>query len=169
MLTFEKIRDLERGERESRKMQKLPENFFNELRDYMHRKQKMNKASDILELENVKNTIKRLFELRERKLVELALSSLRTGLPVENLTKREEEIFSTIVEMLKNFEKEIFDELSKPVEEKKEILFKVKKTLPQFIGPDMKSYELKENDIVSLPKPLSDLLLKEGVIEEIKS
>ncbi|MBI3190188.1 hypothetical protein HYZ41_00640 [archaeon] len=104
MLTFEKIRELERVERESKKLQNLPNDLMDQLREYMHRKERIKEKTsvDILELENVKNTVK------------------------------------------------------------------VKKSLPEFVGPDMKTYKLTENEVLTLPIELEQLLLKEGVIEKVE-
>lgn len=205
MITFEKIRDLERAERDNKQLQKLTEGLTDDIKDYLKRKEIALKSSmDILELENVKNTIKRLFELREKKMLDMALYTVRTGLPPENLSTEEERIFYTIVEGLKNYRESFFARIHKE-EQKDEIIhkpeimrhaepkiaqesviesslqdikmeeleeenfvFKVKKTVPQFVGPDMKIYRLQENEIVDLPKSLNDLLLKEGFIERVK-
>ncbi len=171
MLTFEKIRDIERAEKESKQLRKLPENFFEELREYISKKGAMkDKTSmDIIELENVRNTIKRFLETRERKLVELALYTTRTGLPAENLTPLEEKYFAGMLALIKSFRNEFFDEMKKePLPKEKKTVFRVKKSLPAFVGPDMKTYELKLGEAVELPKVLNDLLLKEGAIEQVE-
>ena len=180
MLTFEMIRELERQERTSKKMQKLPDDLIGELRDYIKRKEKTTEktSAEIVELENVKNTIKRFFELRENKIMDMALSSARTGLPPDNLTREEQKTFYGIVEMIKSYREMFFSEINKEhgtQDEKKNgekqkedrVVYRVKKELQEFIGPDMKTYRLVRGEIVNLPKPLNDLLLKEGVIEEI--
>ena len=86
MLTFEKIRELERGEREAKQLQKMPENFFDDLADYLKKKEEINEktSTDIMEIENVKAAIRRLFEIRERKMMELMIYTLRTGMIPEN-------------------------------------------------------------------------------------
>ncbi|MBI4170082.1 MAG: DNA replication complex GINS family protein [Candidatus Aenigmarchaeota archaeon] len=177
MLTFEMIRELERQERANKKLQKLPDNLLDELRDYIKRKESMPEKSstDILELENVKTIIKRFFELRESKIMDIALATARTGLPPEHLTKEEQSVFYSIVDSVKKHREMFFSEIHKEpqpkaAEEKKQerIIYRVKKDLQDFVGPDMKTYRLIRGEIVNLPKPLNDLLLKEGVIEEIK-
>jgi DNA replication initiation complex subunit (GINS family) len=168
MLTFEKIRELERMERESKKLQKLPEDVMDSLRDYLRRKERLTEKTsmDIMELENIKNTLKRFFEMREHKLLLSVLDTVRTGMPPENMTKEEEKVFYSLVSSVKQFREQFFSELQKePVH--KEQLCRVKKSLPEFIGPDMRTYKLNENDIVTLPKELEELLLKEGVIEKV--
>jgi DNA replication initiation complex subunit (GINS family) len=182
MLTFEMIRELERQEKTNRKLQKLPENLNDEIRDYIKRKEKIPEKStaDIMELENVKNTIRRFFELREKKIAEMALVTARTGLPVEFLSKEEEKIFYQIVGLIKDYRELFFSDISREIEEKKpevaqqqvqekekSTIYRVKKEMQEFVGPDMKTYRLVRGEIVNLPKPLNDLLLKEGVIEEL--
>ncbi len=167
MLTFDKIRDLERVERQSKKLQKIPEDIPAQLKDYLKRKEKITEKSstEINELENIKTTIKRFFELREGKIVSAVLDTVRTGLPPENMSKDEENLFYKLTNILKQYRESFFSELSR---EDDKPMYRVKKTTLQFIGPDMKNYKLTENDIVSIPPPLDELLLKEGVIERIE-
>jgi len=166
MLTFESIRDLERAEKDSKKMQKLPADFFEQLSEYLGRKRdiKDKSSTDIIESENVKNIVKRLLEHREKKLVEIVLMGVRTGLPPENLTKDEQKAFLSMTENIKHLRSMAFS----CFEGQRSPRFRVKKDIPKFIGPDMKTYEFKEDQIADIPKPLSDFLLKEGFIEEIK-
>jgi len=187
MLTFDKIRDIERAERASQTLQKLPENILDEFRDYLKRKeQTQNKTDfDMHEIENAKNTLKRILENREQKIVNLALYSARTGIPPDGLLKHEEIVFNNILNSLKKLREDFFNELNKK-EETKEIKneeidikkeqpikkeeYVVIKTMPTFVGPELKEHTLKEGDsIKDLPKPLNDLLLKKGVIEIKKS
>ncbi|MBI5061349.1 MAG: DNA replication complex GINS family protein [Candidatus Aenigmarchaeota archaeon] len=171
MLTFDKIRDIERAEKENKKLQKLPEDLMEKIREYITRKESISKkmTSDIIEIENAKNTIKRLFETRERKIIEAVLLYVRSGIPPENLTSDEDRLFTSCSELFKKFREGIFDDLKKEGAVKKEgiKMYKVKKAMPKFIGPDMNAYELHENQVLNIPKPLSDLLIKEGIIEEI--
>jgi len=188
MLTFEKIRDIERAERESKKLQKLPEHLLEELKEYLRRKERISEktSADITELENVRGIIRRLFETRERKIIELALYTARTGIPVENLTKQEEKTFFFLVDELRRYREMFFEELQKDSSKAKEdvkeeqvkeetsfpvskkIVYRVKKSLPTFVGPDKKVYELIEGQVVELPEALNEFLLKEGVIEKIE-
>lgn len=171
MLTFEKIRELERAERDNKKLQPLPEDFMDQLRDYLRRKERINEktAADLMEIENVKNTIRRFFESREHKIVLSVLDTVRTGIPAESLTPDEEKLYNILVDEMKKFREQFFTSLAKEKqqEENKGVLYRIKKTLPEFVGPDMKNYKLNENDVVAVPKELEELLLKEGVIEKI--
>ena len=171
MLTFDKIRDLERVERDGKQLQKLPENILNEIREYLHKKEKMKQSSsDLMELENVKNTIKRFFELREKKVIDAALYTTKTGLPVEHITKEEEKLYYDIIDKIQQSREIFFSELQKePVIKQKKIVYNVRRALPEFVGPDMNLYKLNENEVLqpdALPKPLNDFLLKKGIIEK---
>ncbi|MFH0837044.1 MAG: hypothetical protein V1870_02860 [Candidatus Aenigmatarchaeota archaeon] len=167
MLTFEAIRNVERDERENKKLQKLPDGFFDQVRDYLKKKETMkDKVSmDVLEAENTKNTIKRLLDMREKKVVDVAIMSSRTDLVPENLTDEEKQLFDQTVNGLKVFRDKIYTQMKK---EPVETVYKVRKSIPDFIGPDMKTYSIRETDVISLPKDLADLLIKEDIIEEIK-
>ena len=210
MLTFEAIRDLERGEAETKTLQKLPDSFMDELRDYMAIKESIAEktSADIHEMENVKRSIRRLLEMRERKLTEQALYTVRTGYPAENLAKSEERLYHFLVEEIKKYRESFFRLLNAspthadepmdapepdmqkleipPAAEKEKILaketpptpaapvpvrrYRVTRTLPKFVGPDMNVYELKESHAIEegqIPKPLNDLLLKKGLLKVV--
>ncbi len=168
MLTFEMIRDLERTERDNKKLQKLPEDIFVQIGEYIKRKEKSQKDSkDIMELESIKSTINRLFELRERKLLSSVGDTVRTGVPPENMSKEEETVFYKLVELVKTHREQFFTSLSRGKIDHKP-MYKILKDIPAFVGPDMKSYEFKENQVVEVPEPLNKLLLEKGLIEVVK-
>jgi len=172
MLTFDKIRDLERKERESKQLQKLPAALIDEMKEYVERRGKIKEKStlDILEMKNVNDSIKRIFEIREKKIMDLVLFSARTGNPPENLLPSEEKFFHSLLDNVKSFRNSLKTELSAPKEmpeKEKKIIYKVRKSVPDFVGPDMKIYKLSENDIVDLPEDIRELLLKEGVLERV--
>ena len=164
MLTFDSIRDIERAEKDSRKMQKLPDDFFDQLADYFNRKNSMSDkvSADIIEMENIKNAIKRLIDMREKKLIEMALINARTGVMPENLSKSEQHIFQGMVSNIKNLRNSIFS----CFDGKKTSGYKAIKDIPKFVGPDMKTYEFRVGQIVDVPDTLKEFLLKEGFIEE---
>ena len=192
VLTFEKIRDIHRAEKESRKLEKLPDNIMKDAADYIERKQhiKEKTSTDVYELENIKNIIKDLFEIRERKILNLALYSVRTGLPVENLTKEEEKLFYSLVNILKTFREEFLDKLGNPAamvrmesngdiskkngsndksekQKTKKRQIRVVQDIPEFVGTDLKSYSLKKNDIISLDEKIENLLIKRGLAKVV--
>lgn len=171
MLTFDKIRDLERVEKQNKKLQRLPDDVVFQLRDYLKRKEKIAEktSADITEMENIKSTIRRFFELREGKILSAVLDTTRTGLPPENMTKEEETVFYRLVDILKNYREDFFSELAKEDKKEEKALYKVKRTIPPFVGPDMNTYKLAEGELVEIPPPLNKLLEKEGVIEKVEN
>jgi len=167
MLTFDKIRELERVERDSKKLQRLPDDIIEQLGEYLKRKERIKEktTADIIELENVKSTVKRFFELRESKLLLSALDTVRTGMPPENMTKQEENVFYQLVDKIKQFREDFFRELQKRQEQN---VYRVKKSLPEFVGPDMRIYKLNENELVTLPKEVEELLVSQGIVEKVE-
>jgi len=87
-------------------------------------------------------------------------------MPPENITKEEEKVFYELTDSLKRFRERFFEELQREAEKKP--VYRVKKSLPEFVGPDMKTYKLTENEILTLPTELEQLLLREGVIEKVE-
>lgn len=165
MLTFEELRDYERKEREERKLQKLPENFLTELKALYAQKKKSKDTSpsNAILFENVKRSIMRLFEARERKLIEHALFSARTGIEIENLLEEEKMLFENIKLQIEKFRKKFFDELEKAEPQEKFVATKT----GEFIGPDTKTYTLKEGEIVELPQKVVNAFLKTGIIKKL--
>ncbi len=184
MLTFEKIRDMERVEKSGKNLQKLPENFMNDIKEYLTIKK------DLLESENARNAVKKLVEIREQKIMNLALYSARTGMPVENLTETEKEFFNQIKELAHGLRESLLSNLNenyaivpnitkttevKEIKNKKEDKFikenknkfKVVKEIPEFLGPDMKTYNLVKGETIDLPDELAELLVKNGVVERV--
>ncbi len=174
MLTFEKIRELERLERESKDMVKLPDKFMDDVSEYLARK----KGTDDREFRNIESTLKRLFEHRENKLVELVLYAAKTGMPVANIASHENAAFESMLSVFSAYRRDVIERIEgkrSVVEqkiEKKETkeYFRVKRTLKSFVGPDLNIYQLKENDMLekeAMPKVLRELLIKEGILERV--
>ncbi|HLC67970.1 MAG TPA: hypothetical protein VJI12_03750 [archaeon] len=164
MLTFDSIRDLERTERQSKRLQKLPEDIAAQIFEYLKRKERLTDktSADLVEMENITSTIKRLMELREAKILTSAMDTVRTGLPPEHLTKDEETVFYSLTDALKQHREKFFHD----IHNEPGVMYRVKRAVPAFIGPDMKTYELNEEEVVSLPEPLAELLIRDGVIEK---
>lgn len=172
-ISFEKLRELQIAEKESRKLQQLPDNILDEIREYLSRKKaKKDKTNDdIIEVKNVKNVIKSIFEKREHKIVELALLAARTDMPAENLLKEEEQLFYSIVGILKNFSNR-FSQSLEEIQKKKENAIKsekevkvdkrirIREDLPPFVDKDLKVYSLKKDDVVIVPDDIKNILVK---------
>ena len=58
--------------------------------------------------------------------------------------------------------------IENPSEEKNtNPLVRVIADIPAFIGPDMKTYILKKQDILSIPKEIAEPLKKRGVVQPL--
>ena len=44
----------------------------------------------------------------------------------------------------------------------------IKENIPEFIGTDTKKYNLRKNDVITLPEDMSKMLSKKGAAEEVK-
>jgi DNA replication initiation complex subunit (GINS family) len=165
MLTFQSIRDVERAERESKRLQKLPNDWNVDVKKYFEAKDSVQEknADDLLELQNVKGVVQRLLDLREKKIIDQALVTVRTGVPPENLLKVEEQLFWSIAESLRKFRGEWLGG-SRTSEVKR---YNVKQSVGPFVGPDLLTYSLKEGEYVSLPLQVAELLLRQGIIKEV--
>ena len=47
-------------------------------------------------------------------------------------------------------------------------IVRVTQDTPEFVGTNMKTYSLRKDDVLTLPKEMSEPLLKRGVVEQIK-
>ncbi|GEM_PF-1320464 len=166
ILTFEKIRALQWKEKNEKKLQELPENFYEELREYVEKSKQ----------DNAILVAKDLIDTRSRKIFDAVINYFKTKEIPVNMTKEEKEMFYTVLEIFSNFRESLFKEFihqKEKIEEKKEEVKEsgfviITENLPCFIGPDLKAYELKKNDKVFLPEDLKSLLLKYGYCKKME-
>lgn len=196
IITYETIRNAHRAEKEE-ELQKLPEGFFESVRNWFKFKEKMKDTTSLLEVENAKKLLEDVINRRQKKIVLAALSTMRGQLPPSSLTDEERKFFDEIVNILKLFKNDMnekfrsFDDIIeekveeakksieelKPLEEKIEktvvkpdgkLLVKILADLPRFVGNDMQSYgPLKVGDIITLPDEIGKLLITRKAAENI--
>ena len=174
-ITFELIRRIQREEQRSPKLTKLPENFYQNVRNYLEQKraisEKMEERRASIETKNIESLVEDIFNRRERKIVTQAVNSARVGLTVENLTEEEREFFNQAVDVIKQRREKILKELLEKAEEKKEMVTLVvfKEAVPEFVGADLKSYgPFEKGDIAKLPGENVKVLIERGIAEEFK-
>ena len=169
-ITFEYLYDILRKEKYSKEIQKLDDNFLQNLKKYITEKTKILKSQSEKEsiftatetqktrkhLENVQKLIKELFERRESKILYLAFVVSKTHGKhqlLSNLTKEEEILLQEIIQKLEMFrnsttnsilsEHENINEKPKDIKTDQKTRTKIIKVLehvPQFIGLDMQVY-----------------------------
>ena len=184
-VTFDTIREAYRRERASEKLQPLEKDFYEKALEYLSRKRgelesarsrggrfgnKLVKQHE-LELENAEMTLRLLCDLRENKILKLAIaqSNIRQKIELE-LPPEEGELLSEVMKLIKNKRTKLFGEEVPAIEEKSaepdesgliEVRF-VQQT-PKFLGLDLKTYgPYNVGDTAKLPKELSDLLISRG-------
>lgn len=195
------LRELHRKERTSPSLQDVGKDFYREaeaLLEELYTRCEDAKHGDIAklsamiaELENVKNTIRDIYELRERKILSDAMYSVKSGgaIEAENLTPEEEELLRSVSTALRESRGKLLakilaektvrvprkEEQSQLVqkEERQEaaarITVRMLKDLPPIVGVDGRIYGgFKSEDVVSLPEPNARAFINQGAAEEIK-
>jgi len=174
VVTFETIRNIQRSEKENKSLTKLQEDIFAEISEYLKRKSE--RKEDFLEVENIKNIIKDIVDRREHKIVEMAIMYVRSGVIPKNMTKEEEEFFSSLVKIIKEFRDSYYstiisgsikkEEIIEKPEEPEKTVIQILEDIPEFVFGN-KTYILKKDEIASLPKDLEEFLIKKGVAKRI--
>ena len=196
-INYRTLRKIQEMEKNSPVLTELKSDFYNAISEYIenlknrfesetssHKKALLNE-----EIQNTKKIAFNIYEQREKKILLATASKVRGGNPdLKNLINIEKDLFDSILNfMLKSREKilEIEDKKKESndkmtVEPKKEDkveekqgnynpIVLVTQDIPEFIGTDEKKYNLRNNDVLSLPEDMSDMLLKRGVVKKIKN
>jgi len=194
IITYETVRNAHRAEKEE-ELQKLPDGFFESVRNWFKIKEKLKDTTSLLEVENAKKLLEDVINRRQKKIVLAALSTMRGQLPPSGLNDEERKFFDDIVNTLKSFKNDMnekfrsFDDIAeekieeakKSIEEMKpvgmeniavrpngKILVKILIDLPKFSGVDMQSYgPLRTGDIITLPDEVAKLLITRKAAENI--
>ena len=168
MITFETIRNVMSDEKKSNKLTELPENFFQEVMQYLENKSKMKGKEDSWEFESAKRVLQDILEIRERKLSSLALYHVRSGILPGKLLPEEQAFFDEIVKSTKNFQEKMKEALLGTTPKMKVIA--LLEDTPEFVCIDTKSYgPFKKGDITTIPEENADLLLERGIAKEVDS
>lgn len=196
-ITFESLFDLFRNEKARPQLEKLNDTFYEDVVEYLKDKETMlQKDDDVLfsaedkektskQLQNIKRILKNLYELREKKIINLALIKSRTGTNIIDfsvLLPEERQFFDSAVKNFDNFRTGILsnllvsklpsiietnDEPTKPKSNNKMVRFT--EPVPKFVGRDLEVYgPYQEEDMANLPNEIADLLISKDKAEEIK-
>jgi len=190
-INYKILRKIQQQEKNLSLLTKIDKNFYKNFSDYLINLQRISANEENTqkkklfndEIQNTKKIGLNVYELREKKIVQAALSKVRGGKPdLTNLLEIEKKLFDSLVgqiivsrgKILEEIVEKKNNEKSKPetVEKKKEpntnIIVRVIQDTPEFVGTDMKTYSLRKDDILTLPDEMSELLLKRGVVKLIK-
>ncbi|MBT3416963.1 hypothetical protein HON86_00310 [Candidatus Woesearchaeota archaeon] len=129
IITYETLYDILRNEKNKAEIQKLPENYLENLINYLNKKQEIlesqEKKKSIFtstevkktrrQIESIQKIIKELYERRETKIIQSALISSRTCIKSEEATSmllEEREFYKNIVEKFDHYRENILYRLS---------------------------------------------------------
>jgi len=196
-INYRTLRKIQEMEKNASVLNELKTGFYQDLATYLDNLNKRvesesSSQKQILlkdEIENIKKITTNIYEQREKKIVLAAVSKARGGNPnSENMLDDEKQLFDLILETINDSRKKILKQDIKKDENKKVSTIKPEKTegepkaqhqnpnkivhikenLPEFIGTDTKKYNLRKNDVITLPDNMSKMLSKKGAAEEIK-
>ncbi len=193
-ITYETLFDLLRREKNRNELQELEKDFFDQVQNYLVEKKnsiegdkatvsRAEKEKIKIQLKNAKKIIKELYEIREKKILQLAANKVKTEsslLNTNNLLDSEKELFEQAYQVVKkhkdNFlllveEPSAKEVEEKTIEEKEEPGFEkvvLKANLPKFVGLDKKVYgPYSKGDETELPNKIANLLIEKGRAEKI--
>jgi DNA replication factor GINS len=168
MLTYETIRKIFEDEKMSQGLTRLPEDFFEEVKKYLEKKSKLVRTeSDRWELDSIKRRLRTIFEMRERKIINAALSYVRSGEIPQNMIPEEKKFFDSVVENIKKFQREREERFEEKKEKK--LMVTILSEVPAFVGTNLQNYgPFKRGDITTLPEPNANLLIEKRVAERIE-
>ncbi len=188
--SIEYVYDALRKERINANLQVVERDFFvNVSRFIKEQEDAIRKTQDIKEaskqekqLESIKKVIRELYEKREAKIIQLALSDIKTNsnLNTSFLLNEEKEFYNIICENIKYFRNSVIENINKgiipelkPREQQKQEDIKLKtirflESLPKFIGTDLNVYGPFEKEYISnLPLEIANYLIKHNKAEGV--
>jgi len=191
-MDYKALRRTQQLEQNSPSFSKINKNFYQNLSKYIkyleeNLKKEENEQKMKLYKEEIQNTNKiaqSIYESREKKLVQAALSTVRGGKPdLKDILDIERKLFDRLVENITTVRENIFKR-DKYQEEKssqinteptdslpsknKNPIIQVTKTIPEFVGTDLKIYSLRKDDVLSINEEISQPLQKRSVVKQIK-
>ena len=129
IITYETLYDLLRREKNRSEIQELPEDYLNNLINYLRKKKEIlesqEKKKSIFttvevqktrrQIESIQKIIKELYERRESKIIKSSLISSRTHIDTEeknNMLPEEEELYQELTGKLNYFRENVLYQLS---------------------------------------------------------
>jgi DNA replication initiation complex subunit (GINS family) len=201
-ITYETLLELVRRETQRQELQELSPTFYKDLLQYVQSKKDiLSKKSETFgnrkaqeELENIKDMIKKLYEKRERKILNMSLSRSRLGselLDKAKLLPEEAQAYEEFYLVIERYRIGVLENLLKteapkveapqavpgmqkesPQEpakdDKQDTMVRFLQPVPRFLGRELEAYgPFAEDDIVSLPAEIATVLIAKGRAEEI--
>jgi DNA replication initiation complex subunit (GINS family) len=167
MLTYDTLSRTLNQERVAKTLTELPEEFFEDAKLYIETKSRVGAAKDdSWELENAKRLLQDLMEIRERKILTLALYFVRSGASPNNLTLEERDFFNVLVSALKDFQsrkKVMLD--GKP---ENRWMLGMLSDVPEFMDLRLrKNGPFRKGDIATVSEEHAKLLVEKGLAKKL--
>lgn len=167
MLTYETLSRVVSQERGSKTLTGLPGEFFEDAKLYIDTKSRLSPAKeDGWELDNAKRLLSDLMEIRERKILTLALFFVRSGVSPANLARDELEFFSSLVAALKEFQ----DRKKVMIEGRPESRWVVAmlQDVQEFLDTRMRKYgPYNKGDVATIPEEHARLLVEKNMARKL--
>ena len=168
MITFETLRKIEREEKSSTGLTRLPEGFFESVASYLSKKVQLKGDEEDSELMNAKHTIGDIVKARERKILVSALNFADSGMEPANLTDEEKRLFDQAASLIMQFRTDSKKFLEPGLTRNSMIVFS--EEVPQFVATDMKNYgPFGKGDVANLPEDVCRLLIEKGFANPLDS
>ncbi|MEM0215881.1 MAG: hypothetical protein QXU31_08155 [Archaeoglobaceae archaeon] len=156
-------------EKNRSQLTKIDEDLYEKIRRRIEELETHKEDSERVEDEvrALKRLQKKLFELRTGKIINAAWAEVcgqEVGFNDENLSSLEREFFRTLVEVISEFRRKVFEERKEKVDK---VLVRIKKDV-EILGVDGKRYKLRREDVATLPAENAEVLIKSGVAERIE-
>ncbi|MFB6075707.1 MAG: hypothetical protein ABEK17_01045 [Candidatus Aenigmatarchaeota archaeon] len=108
VITYETFRKFHRKEKNNDELQELPEEFYSSCKKWLKRKdnefdRSRGDTTPLYELENVKRIVRDIFDRRERKIMLMALQTVRSDISPKNLMSEEKDFYDKMVSILRNY------------------------------------------------------------------
>jgi len=192
-ITYKTLRRIQQAEQTASGLTKIDVDFYRAVAAYVasveqsieqeKNPSKLKLFSD--ELANMKKVITSIYELREKKIVHNALSTVRSGAPdLKNLLDVEKRLFDSLVAQIRSSRQEVFEgkkespppetlpsqamASSPPRQPNTNPIVRVVEDTPEFVGTDEKTYALRKEDVLTMPVETAGPLLKKGIVKHVK-
>jgi len=161
ILTYEKIREIKQKEK-GEKLQQLPPNFYENAFNYI----KLKKGT--IEEKSAKNLVYSIFELRKKKILNLAFLFYKTNNMPKKLEDLEKELYLELIKIIRkydhSFEQNYINKETKLEEERKNTKVKVVflKDIPEILSPSGRVYSFKKGEETELEPDFTKILYEAG-------
>jgi len=178
-VSYDEIRRIYRLEKNNSRLAEVDDDFFDLLAEFTKQQKeaylkslKTLSTAKARDFTNLKKMIEEIFSMREKKLMNMALVSSRTGDTIEEkMSTQEKKTFKELLLVLnrhKLFLEEIFS-VEQETTARNQGLERVSilENVPSFVGADMKEYgPFEKGSTVEIPEKISMLLVSRKLAQK---